>query len=279
MKIINILKRKKTLSFEFFPPKTEEEFAVFINTIRELKRYNPDFVSVTDFQISAKMKHIALSKFIKEKFNINPLVHLTCINNTSKEIKNSLKAITDMEIFNILALRGDRRNFLNVSSEFNHATDLLRYIPRNRFSIAVTAHPEGHPEGNAAKEIYYLNKKIELGADYAITQIFFDNKVFLKFRDRLKKIADIPVVCGIIALTSVNMLENILSKTGKIKIPRKLKNIIDKNYSKDDFIKYSTDFFTYQIMELKMNGVDGIHFFTFNRAMAVKRILNNIKKS
>jgi len=276
MKIIEILKNKKTLSFEFFPPKGEEEFELFIETVKDLKIYNPDFVSVTDSQISAKMKHIALSKFLKEKLKLNPMVHLTCINNTSREIKNSLDAIEENGIRNILALRGDKKNFSKTSDEFKHSTDLLIKIPKEKFSVAVAAHPEGHPDGSLSEEFYYLKMKRELGAEFAITQIFFDNNVFLKFRDRAKKQTEMPILCGIMAVTTPQMIANIFRKTGKIKIPKKLLKILNMGLGPRDFIKYSIDFSTEQILELLKNGADGIHFFTFNRAFAVKKIIKNI---
>jgi len=276
MKIIDILSRKKTLSFEFFPPKTEDDFGLFINTIKELKKYNPDFISVTDSQISAKMKHIALSKFIKEKLNLNPLVHLTCINNTKKEIANSIRAIEESGIFNILALRGDKRNFSSISNDFKYATDLIERIPKDKFSIGIAAHPQGHPEGNFKKDIIYLKKKKELGADFAITQIFFDNETFFRFRDRFKKEVNIPLLCGIMAITSANMFENIIKKTGDIKIPSRLLKVINSKMEGNDFIKYSIEFTSNQISELLKNNIDGIHFFTFNRNIVLKKILENI---
>ncbi|MEF3280370.1 MAG: methylenetetrahydrofolate reductase [Elusimicrobiota bacterium] len=210
MKIDNILKRKKTISFEFFPPKDIETFKILIETIKELKNFNPDFISVTDSNISAKMKHIALSKLLKEKMGLNMLIHLTCINNTPKEIKTSIKAIEKTAIDNILALRGDKRNFIKISNYFKHATDLMKEIDKNKFCIVVAAHPEGHRDGDIKKEIFYLKMKKEMGARVAVTQIFFDNEVFFKFREKFEKEIGIFLIPGIMTITKPKMFENII---------------------------------------------------------------------
>ncbi len=273
MRVDEILKLEKTLSFEFFPPSDEKSFTLLIETVEKLKRFKPDFISVTDSRVFAKTKHLALAKFFKEKLCLNPVIHLTCINNTQIEIKNMIAEIEDIRIENILALRGDKRNFVNYSAYYRHATDLIKEIDHKKFCILVAAHPE---TGNLNKEIYYLKMKKELGASVAITQIFFSNDVFLNFRDKLKKECNIFLIPGIITITSKEMFSNIIKKTGKIKIPVELKKIIDKDLDKKEFLKYSIDFTINQVNDLLKNGVDGLHFFTFNKAYSVEKVMESI---
>lgn len=277
MKIEEILKNKRTLSFEFFPPKKEEDFKSFIKAVKELKKYNPDFVSITDSQIFAKTKHIALAIFLKEKFNLNILIHLTCINNTTKEIEYLINSITENNIQNILALRGDRRNFIKTANDFKYATDLILKIPEEKFSIGVACYPEGYPDSNIENDLFYLKKKKELGADFAITQVFFDNASFFRFRDRVKREVGLPIICGIMPVISLKMVEGIIKKIGKIKIPDDFLKVINSKLSNKDFLNYSRDFSIRQIEELLRNGIDGIHFFTLNSSILVKEIIEGIK--
>jgi methylenetetrahydrofolate reductase (NADPH) len=279
MKISNILKKKRSLSFEFFPPKTREDFTVFISTLKELKKFRPDFVSITDSDICGKTKHIALSRILKEKLKLNVLIHLTCVNNTENEIEYSLRAIKKIGLDNILALRGDKRNFTRTTKSFIHSTDLIKKIDKNLFSIGIAMHPEGHHRESLERDIYYIKKKIEAGAEFGITQLFFDNSSFFRFRDRVKKAyPNIPIICGIMPVTNYNMLSNICKKVSCITIPEKLRDIALKYRDKrDEFFKHSIDFSINQVKELIKNDIEGIHFFTFNRALGTKKIIENIK--
>jgi len=279
MRIDLKLKKKKTLSFEFFPPKNQDEFMTFIETIKEVKKYQPDFVSVTDSNISAKLKHIALSRLIKEKIKIDALVHLTCINNTYDEIKRILKMLETNEIKNILALRGDPGNFYRKFNDFKHSTDLIKIIPKEKFSIGVAVHPEGNENNSISKEIYYLKIKKEMGAGFGITQVFFDNNKFYKFINLMnKKSLNLPVICGILPITSYKVFEKIRKKVKNLTIPKKLIEGIEKYKDKrESLVEFATDFSALQIEELKNYPVSGFHFFTFNKALGVKKVLTKIQ--
>jgi methylenetetrahydrofolate reductase (NADPH) len=276
MKIALKLKKKKTFSLEFFPPKNEEEFEIFIKTIKELKKYKPDFVSVTDSNISAKLKHIALSKLIKEKIKVDVLVHLTCINNTKNEIKNIINVLEENKIENILALRGDPRNFYKNLNEFKHTTDLLKIIPKEKFSIGVAIHPEGNQSKDIKKEIKYLKIKKDLGANFGITQVFFDNSKFYDFINIFEKNSiKLPIICGILPITSYKIYEKIREKVKNLTFPKELINIIEKyKDKKEELVESTTDFAAKQIEELKKYPIAGFHFFTFNRAYGVRKILS-----
>lgn len=277
MRIDKILSKKPTLSFEFFPPKNEKGLENLKKTLIAIKKYKPDFISVTDSNVTAKTKHIALSKIIKKKFNYEILLHLTCINNTKNEITNVIKEIRRNRIENILALRGDRANFVSVSKDFKHATDLIKILSNYDFSIGIAAHPHGYSE-SIYKDIKYIKKNIELGASFMITQLFFDNTVFYRFREKLmKNKINSPVICGIMSPISPVIFQNILKKVKRIKIPSKLSSIIDKYRSnKEEFIKYTVEFTVNQCNDLIKNGINGLHFFTFNRPNIIRNILNSI---
>jgi len=278
MKIISIIKKKRTLSFEFFPPKNKDEFLVFVKTMKELKKFKPDFVSITDSNISAKLKHIALSKLIKKEIKIEVLIHLTCINNTKKEINNIINILKENKMQNILALKGDKRNFYKKFYDFKNTLDLLKLIPKD-FSIGVAVHPEGNNNKNIENEIQYLKLKEQLGANFGITQVFFDNSKFYEFLNIIrKKSVNIPVICGMLPITSYRIYEKIKEKIKNITFPKDLENGIEKYKDiKEDFINFTIDFTTKQIEELKRYPINGFHFFTFNRAYGVKKILSKLE--
>jgi len=282
MKITDILKKKKTFSFEFFPPKDEKGLEELSTTIRELSALNPDFVSVTDSDRgSSKYRHLALSKVIKDKTGLNPMLHLTCVNNTRKEITSALENAEELGIENILALRGDMGNFENPgNSDFSHAEDLVRIIGRTgRFCVGVAGHPEKHPEAATLQEdVENLKRKTDLGGEFIITQLFFDNEAFFAYRDLIRAEGiTVPLVAGIMPVTNLKNFERLLLKTGAIRIPKSLREIMENHKNdKEAFLKESLAFSAGQCLELLKNGVEAIHFFTFNKSAAAKTIFKEL---
>lgn len=283
MKITEILRNKKTFSFEFFPPKDEKGLEELSRSVKELARLEPDFVSVTDSDRgNSKYKHLALSRVLKETSGLNPMLHLTCVNNTREEIRSVLDNAALMGIDNILALRGDRGNFENPrKAGFSYAEDLVRELAGDgRFCIGVAGHPEKHPEApSLEKDVENLKRKLDRGGEFIITQLFFDNSAFFRYRDLLRSrgIAA-PLVAGIMPVTNPKIFEKLLEKTGEIKVPAALLKIMEKSGTdKDSFLRESMDFSCAQCRELLDNGVDALHFFTFNRAAAAKTIFGKIK--
>ncbi len=281
MKVSDILSLKKTLSFEFFPPKEENQTIEFVENLKGLVGLNPDFVSVTDTGYStAKYRHLALSKILKDKVGFNVILHLTCINNTKDEIRTLLDKAKAAGIDNILALRGDKNPKCEIlPGDFSFATDLLKEIDLSHFCVGVAGHPEKHPLSASFKDdMKIILMKKELGASYIITQLFYDNDKFFSYREMLKKNGiDIAIVAGLMPLSSPSALEKIESKAGKISKPPALLKIIDKyGDNKKDFFKASIEFTIRQCEELQKGGVRALHFFTFNKATAVKEIVNGL---
>jgi methylenetetrahydrofolate reductase (NADPH) len=282
MKITEILKKKRTFSFEFFPPKDEKQSSDFFENLKELALLNPDFVSVTDTNYGiAKYKHLALSKLLMEKLNFNVILHLTCINNTRKELIEFLNKAIEFKIENILALRGDYSFSCDINArDFSYAIDLLPIINKDFFSIGAAAHPESHPESSGLDEdIEFMKRKIDAGVSFFITQVVFDNEALYRFMEKMRKNnINAPLIVGIMPVSNYKMIENIEKKTGHISKPKEFLHIVE-NYKdkKEEFYKYSLDFFTAQCEDLLSKGVNALHFFTFNKAKMPKEILKRLK--
>lgn len=282
MKLSEILGKRRTFSFEFFPPKYENQNEAFATNLKELIPLKPDFVSVTDTGYStAKYKHLALSMLLKQKAGFDVIAHLTCVNSTKQEIETILEKAHIGGIENILVLSGDKDPDKSIlPRDFCYASDLLKKIDMKKFCIGAAAHPEKHPLSTSLMDdIDVLKLKQDLGASFFITQLFFDNEVFFRWRDTiLKNGIKIPLVAGIMPLVSPLSLQKIEQKAGKISKPVELVKILEK-YSddKNSFFKASTDFSTRQCKQLLENGINALHFFTFNKAKAVREIIGAIR--
>ncbi len=282
MKLSEIIGKRRTFSFEFFPPKDESQNEAFAANLKDLIPLKPDFVSVTDTGYSAaKYKHLALSMLLKQKAGFDVILHLTCVNSTGKEIETILEKAHVSGIENILALRGDKDPDKPIlPGDFCYASDLLKKIDMKKFCAGAAAHPEKHPLSPSLKhDIEILKLKQDLGASFFVTQLFFDNEVFFRWRDELLKNGiTIPVAAGIMPLSSPSSIEKIEKKAGKISKPRELVEILEKySNDKDSFFKAAADFSARQCMQLLENGINALHFFTFNRAKAVREIMGALK--
>lgn len=280
MRIPDILKKKKTLSFEFFPPKKPQKIFELYQTVESILKYEPDFVSITDSGIWGKTKHIALSKILKEKFSLNVMIHLTCVNNTLTEIKKVLKEVKKNEIKNVLVLKGDLVKDFKTPNSFSNSLDLLPIIPKG-ISKGVALYPSSHPDTSIKREIELVKKKIDLGAEFGITQLFLDIDEIKRMIERFKKAnINLPIICGILPITSIDIFNNIVKKVKKISIPKEYRNIIQKfntQDKKDDFYKASIDYITELIYKLLDLDISGIHFFTLNKNKGVREVIKRTK--
>ena len=281
MKISEIFKQKRrTLSFEFFPPKKIENEQALFNTIEVLKKYNPDFVSITyGAGGSSQDKTVEWTLKIKEQYGLNPMMHLTCITATREFIDRIADTLKENSIDNILALRGDLpEGFDRSQMEFGYAYQLVGYLKEKEgFSIGVAGYPEGHPESpSLEKDVEYLKMKIDAGGDFIITQLFFDNRKFFDFLDRLNKFGiTVPVVAGIMPVLNLKQVSRFTDMCGAT-IPRELLTKLDGK-SKDDAYKIGVEYAVKQCQELIDNGVKGLHFYTLNKFNATEDILKAIK--
>ncbi len=285
MKIGKLLKDgKRIFSFEFFPPKTDEGEVKLFETIENLRELGPSFVSVTYGAAgSTRDKTADWVIRIKKELGIETMAHLTCFGTNIHNLKNILDKLQDNGIENILALRGDiPKQEVSGSAfpmSFNHANELIQFIRENyEFSIGAAAFPEGHLESPSLEvDTKYLKLKDVSGADFFVTQLFFDNTYYFDLLNRAAKAGiDKPIIPGIMPITSADQIDRFTSLCGAI-IPEDLKSKIYE--LKDDsnaVMKVGIDYATEQCRELLSKGVQGIHFYTLNRSSATRTILRNL---
>ncbi len=283
MKISEILKKERTISFEFFPPKTIEGYVELFENIKRLEILNPSFVSITygaGGNTREKTREIVL-KISKEK-KITVMAHLTCIAHSEEELSNILIDYKNNNIQNILALRGDLPKENPTPKGLKHSTDLIDLIRKNYqnyFSIGGAVYPEMHPESkNWEEEIKWLKVKIEKGMEFGISQLFFKNHVFYDFIERCEKNnINIPILPGIMPISNYNQIQRFISMCNAT-IPENLMKDIEKFKDKPDEVeKIGIEYAIHQVEDLIKNGVAGIHFYTLNKSKATLLIYNEIK--
>jgi methylenetetrahydrofolate reductase (NADPH) len=281
MKISDIYRDKKLVfSCEVFPPGPGVEIDGILKTIKELKSTSPDFISVTyGAGGGTKSRTIEIASKIRKLYKMEPLMHLSCINTKKEEIDKILNEIIQNGIENILALRGDippDSDLKTIVSDFSYASELVAYIKSrgDKFCMGVAGYPEGHPEAySMEKDIKNLKRKIEAGASFIISQLFFKNEFFYRYLDTIRKIGvNVPVSAGIMPVFKAKLLTKMI-KLSHATVPSELIAIVDKYEGKDeDMEKAGIDYAVKQIIDLKDNGVDGVHLYTMNSAYLAKKI-------
>lgn len=285
---------KTTFSFEFMPPKTDDDVDKLYRSVAELETLYPCFVSVTyGAGGTTRERTHDLVVRIKDTTSLDPVPHLTCVCHQECDIAAILQRYAEHGISNIMALGGDPPQSLpdrdRSKDAFKHASDLVTYIrrfndrglhsDRRGFGIGVAGFPEGHPATpNRLKEMDYLKAKVEAGADYIVTQLFFDNHDFYDFRERCE-LAGIkaPILAGIMPITSeeglFRMAELALCSRFPARLLRSLKRANgDKEYVRKVGIQWTTE----QCRDLLDHRVRGIHFYTLNRSRATREIYANL---
>jgi len=265
-----------TISFEVFPPKFEQE--MLIEELKILKGYNPSFVSLTCGAGGKENKSFELISKI-QSLGLCVMPHFTCISSTFKSVKDGLNTLNEMNVENILALRGDIPEDISLRKyDFNHANELVEFIKaKTKLSIGVAGYPEGHIESpDIDTDIKYLKKKVNAGADAIFTQLFFDNTKFYNFIEKveLAKI-HIPVIAGIMPIISKKQVEK-MTTLAKITVPNKVKNAVEK-FEGSDLVKFGIDYSTEQCCDLLANNLKKLHFYTLNKSYSLSRILDNIR--
>lgn len=278
--------QRPAISFEFFPPKTAEGDASLLEkTIPELMSLRPDYCSVTyGAGGSTRDKTLMIVDRIQREHKLTAMSHLTCVNSTKDELAAVLKQAKDLGIKNILALRGDppggTGGFVKTEGGFEFSYELVEFIQQmNEFCIGVAGFPEGHIACKEGKQVDWqrLKNKIDKGADFVITQLFFDNADFFEFRDHLTKLGvKVPIIPGIIPVMSGSQIKRFTALCGA-QLPSKLVNRLDQIGDNDEAAKeYGIEYATEQCQELLKNGVPGIHFYTLNKAASTMRIVKNL---
>lgn len=282
MKISELLKRKKpSFSFEFFPPKSEDLEAVLFETIDSLREERADFASVTfGAGGSSADKTIEWTKRIKASCDITTMMHITCVGFHKNNIDDILDTIKLQGIENILALRGDapKDKDAQCHPQFAYASDLVKYVAgRGDFCIGVAGYPEGHPQSTDMKtDMENLKNKTNNGADFIITQLFFDNETFYRFRDCLEKMGlHKPLIAGIMPIVNAAQVIKFTQMCGAT-LPKELLSKIE-NASEADVKQIGVDYAAAQCEDLIKHEVDGLHFYTLNRSVATKNVLGKLR--
>jgi methylenetetrahydrofolate reductase (NADPH) len=277
---------KPVISFEFFPPKTEEgDRNLLEKTIPALLQTKPDYCSVTyGAGGSTRDKTLMIVDRIQRQHGLTAVAHLTCVCSTKEQIRDLLGQIKSLGVKNVLALRGDPPGggeFVVTPGGFEYSNQLVDFIrQQNEFCIGVAAFPEGHIACKEGKHVdwVHLKRKIDAGADFVITQLFFDNSDFYEFREHMtnKHGVKVPLVPGIIPISSAAQIKRFTALCGA-RIPAALAAKLDELGDNDAAaIEFGIDYATRQCQELLRAGAPGIHFYTLNKSHSTVRILKNL---
>ncbi|HTL29872.1 MAG TPA: methylenetetrahydrofolate reductase [NAD(P)H] [Tepidisphaeraceae bacterium] len=275
---------KPTISFEFFPPKTDAGFSSLYKTIDELKPLNPSYVSVTyGAGGSTREKTVALVERIQKELCIRAMAHLTCVGHTSDEIGKILDDLWQGGIRNVLALRGDppagQSTFVATEGGFANADALVEFVKsQNNFCIGVAGYPEGHPQClNRTRDLEYLKRKVDNGGCFVTTQLFFDNADFYRFRDEARSMGiRVPIMAGIMPITNVAQIKRFVSMCGA-KIPHRLLTKLEAVESDPEAVhRTGVEYAAMQCRDLLFNDVDGLHFYTLNKSKATVDICKSL---
>ena len=286
MHIADIFKQHSpSLSFEFFPPKNAKASDELFQTIADLSPLGPSFVSVT-YGAGGSTRELTRDLLIKLKQQtpLEVISHLTCVGTTKDEILNLLQIYRSNNIINIMALRGDppqgQSHFTPTVGGLAHASDLVSLIKTNfpEMGVGVAGFPEGHPEcPNRMKEMDYLKAKVDAGADYICTQIFFDNRDFFDFRDRCALAGiTVPICAGIMPITSIKSMKRMAELALGARFPAKLIKAMARVKTDEDAELVGHHWATAQVLELLDHNVSGIHFYTLNKSKATLEITRNL---
>ncbi len=286
MRIIDILRGgKRTVSFEFFPPKTDAGFEELFRTIEALKPLSPDYVSVTyGAGGSTRRKTVELVKRIKKEIGIEPMAHLTCVGSTRDEIAEILEDLRSGGIENVLPLRGDppkgETEFRAVEGGFGYANELVSFIrPSYPFCLAGACYPERHPEAPSVDaDLENLKRKVDAGVDFLISNLFFDNGDFYRFRDRAAAAGiGVPIAAGIMPIRNVKQIKRVTEMCGA-SLPQgllaKIEAVEDDPEAVAQVGMYHA---SRQCEDLLEHGVAGLHFYTLNRSTLTRAIFQEIK--
>jgi methylenetetrahydrofolate reductase (NADPH) len=275
-------KKKCVFSYEIFPPKKSSDIDSLYRTISRLARMRPDFISVTCGAGGCSVGNdltIKIAGHIKKEHGIESLAHLTCVNSSRRNFEETVTLLRENHVDNVLALRGDRVDGVT-TTDFTYASDLISCLrQKGGFYIAAACHPEGHPESSdISEDIRHLKEKVEAGAGHLMSQLFFDNELFYRFRDKLHAAGvDVPVEAGIMPVVSKHVIEKIVSLCGAT-LPIKFSRMFDRfKDSPEALFEAGIIYAVEQITDLISADVRGIHLYTMNNPDVAEKITGNIE--
>ena len=283
MKVKSLYGQGKTVfSFEVFPPKKTTPIESIYATLDKLTALKPDYISVTYGAGGnlADKSTIELASTIKNKYGVESMAHLTCVNSSRNDVLVLLDEMKKNNIENILALRGDIKPDIEPKHDFRYANELIEFIRANGdFDVSAACYPECHVDAdNLIDDIRHLKNKVDTGVSELISQLFFDNGCFYDFMEKIRIAGiNVPVTAGIMPVTSKNQIERMVTMCGA-SLPQKFVRMIQKYESKpqalvDAGIAYAVD----QIVDLISNGVEGIHLYTMNNPYVAEKIAASVR--
>lgn len=282
MHIKQLLKNKKTVSFEIFPPKEEQDLAPLETTLEHLSKLSPDFISVT---YGAGGTNVGRSLDVLEllnKYELNSLQHFTCIGNSVQKIEDFVSEYKKVGVKNLLLLRGDYKEGTETTgSDFKNATDLIEHFKKNHpeFCIGGACYPETHIEAISSKsDVRYLKLKQELGAEFLVSQLCFDSNNFDNFIKKIRQRGvKIPIIAGIMPVISHKGIIKMCLSNG-CSIPKKLSRIIGKyENNPEDFKKAGMEYTKELITNLQKTDIAGIHLYTLNKYKDAEELIDTLE--
>lgn len=279
MRIADIFKEKRPVSFEIFPPKGELSMDSFRETLGALAQLSPDFISVTCSAggSGGRDRTAALAGIVRREFGIESCAHLTCINSDLATLKADVERIHENEVQNVLALRGDLIPGAHTGT-FHYAVELMEKLKNEGLCLGGACYPEGHIEcSDPQEDLRHLLEKQQAGAEFFVTQLFFDNDCFYKFMDRARQIGiTIPVTAGIMPILSKAQIERMIFTCGA-SLPSAIIRILNRYESDPESLrKAGIEYAAAQIRDLWQNGADGIHIYTMNRPAIATEIVKGM---
>ena len=275
-------KRTPSFSFEFFPPQTDEGVARLLSTVEVLRPLEPAFVCVTyGAGGNTRARTIEVTKAIKRDLGVEAMAHLTCVGANVSELRAVLDEVAAAGIDNLLALRGDQPGgkgaFTAHPGGFAHATDLIALAAANYdFCIGGACYPEMHIEStDAAADLRHSLQKVEAGAKFLITQLFFDNERYFAFVERARRAGiGVPIIPGIMPITNADQIARFTSRCGA-SIPDRLRRALDVRKDEPEaVIDLGVAYATLQCVDLLARGVPAIHFYTLNKSPATRAVVS-----
>ena len=283
----DIFSKKKTLSFEVFPPKKDGEFEAAFEILDSLGKLKPDFISVTYGAGGSRSgKTVEIASYIRNQLGIDAVAHMTCVGSRKEDLLLVAESLGEHHVEYVLALRGDRPRDMSdeqyASRDFAHASDMVEFLKKNtRLRMAGACYPEKHYECfSMESDLNNLLKKQQAGAEFLISQLFFDNDYYYAFLEKTRrKGITIPICAGIMPITSSKQIGTTVSLSGS-SVPKALADLI-ANYgdNKEDMRKAGIDYAIRQIRDLQENGIDNIHIYTMNKPRMAGEILNGIYRN
>ena len=283
MKLSEVFEKKKpTLSFEVFPPKTSDTYESVKIATEGIAKLSPDYMSVTYGAGGGTSDYtVDIATNLLKNHGVTPLAHLTCLSSDKDKIKGILSQLSQNGIENILALRGDipKDGDKTTKREYRYAYQLVEDIKKyGDFCVGGACYPESHIEShNSEDDIAHLKEKVDAGCDFLTTQMFFDNSILYSYLYKIREAGiNVPIVAGIMPVTNANQIKRICELSGTY-LPRRFKSIVDRFGDNPDAMKqagiaYATD----QIIDLYANGITNVHVYSMNKPDIAEKIQSNL---